>query len=330
MKYSINRKHFLQLATALSGFFVLPQSIIKKNNQTINRTNIGSETYFPGYSLYEALKTLKYLGFCTVELHAFGVPEAHAGMTPGFDFKELTMKQKDTITEAIDDFKHISVHLPYSGLNFFSSDREYSQQSIKKFEYAMEGAAYFKAELATFHIMEPEGRELENAWEDIIKQCRIWGDMGAEMNLPLAIETGFPNSAEQFIQLIRDIDHPWVGVNVDVGHQIWYDEFSSKINNDQLSTKENIKSYNDLMHYIIDNLSDKLMIMHVHDIDPETWSEHRSLKYDTIDYPRLFRKLKDINYDSFLIFEIAPPNRPPYKPAVLANDKRKMENFMLQ
>ena len=63
-----------------------------------------------------------------------------------------------------------------------------------------------------------------------------------------------------------------------------------------------------------EQLGEKLIHLHIHDIEPETWKEHKPLIYGFIDYPRLIRRLRQLNYQGVLVFEIG--GRPERMPLV--------------
>jgi len=63
---------------------------------------------------------------------------------------------------------------------------------------------------------------------------------------------------------------------------------------EERATPAGIRAYNDTTHAIIDGLHEKIWHLHVHDIDPPTWQEHRPMGTGFVDYPRLIAKLRQI------------------------------------
>ena len=72
-------------------------------------------------------------------------------------------------------------------------------------------------------------------------------------------------------------------------------------------TPEGIRAYNDVTLEIIEKLGPKIFHMHVHDIEPTTWDEHKPLIHGFVDYPRLIATLRGIDYQGLLVFEIGGP-----------------------
>ena len=66
----------------------------------------------------------------------------------------------------------------------------------------------------------------------------------------------------------------------------------------------------------------------MHDIEPETWKEHKPLYYGFVDYPRLLRKLREIRYTGLLVFELVGPASERSKH--LADSKRKLEEYLAE
>ena len=65
----------------------------------------------------------------------------------------------------------------------------------------------------------------------------------------------------------------------------------------------------------------------IHDIEPNTWREHKPLIYGFVDYPRLIRRLREIKYEGVLVFEIGGP--PEEMPIYLADAKRKLDGYLI-
>ena len=81
----------------------------------------------------------------------------------------------------------------------------------------------------------------------------------------------------------------------------------AKVGPEQRSTPEGIRAYNDTTLDIIAKLREKTFHLHVHDIDPATWQEHKPLHFGFVDYPRLIAKLREVNYRGALVLEIGGP-----------------------
>ena len=102
-----------------------------------------------------------------------------------------------------------------------------------------------------------------------------------------------PTSVDDFVRLVQEVDHDWGGAALDVGHQGRFEELVKKVKPKDRGTAEGIKAYNDLKLELVDRLGAKLIHLHVHDIEPNTWREHKPLIYGFIDYARLIQRLRE-------------------------------------
>ncbi len=144
----------------------------------------------------------------------------------------------------------------------------------------------------------------------------------------VAYVSGWEKQECLFLGLIQEIGHPHVGATIDVGHQKEYAELQARVKPGEKGTPAGIKAYNDINHELIDRLGPKLFHFHVHDIEPDTWAEHKPLIHGFIDYPRLIKKLRKTNYQGLLIFEIG--GAADELPAILRDSKRKLENYLAE
>ncbi len=311
----MNRRDFLMaaLAAPLRG-------------ASFGKEVLGANTAMSGYGLYPAIEAVRRAGFPTIEIHPMGVPEAKPDQFPGFEFDTLADAEKKKIRKSLEGFRRITTHLPYIGLSPFAADRQMAERSVGKIKAAMEATAYFGAELAVLHVIAPKDRPLAEAWPIMVRQIREWGDYAAQHRFKLAFETGFPASVAEFVSLAREIGHDAVGCTIDVGHQRGYKELVAKVKPADRTTPAGIRAYNDTTHAIIDALGEKVFHLHVHDIDPATWAEHKPIGTGFVDYPRLIAKLRQIGYRGLLMLEIGGPGSE--IEALLADSKRKLEAYL--
>lgn len=307
---SVTRRDWLRAVASGSVLLALGRagfaSRVSLRGPTPDR--IGTNMPFSGLSIEEALRKTRALGFETVELKGWGVPDPGRGDSPGFQFEKLSADRRASIKRELRAFKHVSIHLPFAGITVVNSNAAEQARGRRVMEASLEGAAYFEVETANIHLIPPRGISLGDCWDELVELYRRWGDMAQKGGFKLAVETGYPPSVRQFLQFLRDVDHPFVGGSIDVGHQIWYEEFKSRFDGKIPNTPEAIRIYNDILEQLVDGLGDKLFHFHVHDIDPSVWKEHKPLKYGVIDYVRLFKKLIELDYTGLLVFEISGPD----------------------
>lgn len=281
---------------------------------------VGANTAISGYGMFEALDTLREIGFRTVEMQSFvGTLEPSPGEFPGFPFDRLSGEDKERVRAAFQPFEHVTVHLPYEeSMPYIDPADEAGARTI---ETCLEGAAYLGAKLAVLHP-QPRGTDLEANWSTAVERIREWGAFAADRGIRLAPETGAPNSLDKLVRFLDEIDHDNVGVTLDVGHQARFEELAHIPESDR-ATPEAIAAYNDLNVRIVETLGDKLVHVHTHDIEPATWAEHKPLIHGFIDYPKLIAALRKIEYGGVLVFEIG--GDPEKMPGWLREGKQKMD-----
>ena len=314
----IHRRRFLE--SVLAGLGV-PAQIALSAGRGLDPAIIGANPYFPGYDLYRSIGILHGLGFQTIELHPMGSPSARPGMPPGFDFDRISEAEKQRLRQALAPFRYVSTHLPWVDTPYFSPFEPSHEYGSQRIEVALQASGFVGAEVANVHVQRSAHISMEDAYPMLIRTFRRWGDIAGELGLRLAIETGYPESVREFVQLVREVDHESVGATVDVGHQ-------AQVKPEERGSPEGIRAYNDVTLQIIDELGPKIFHMHVHDIEPDTWAEHKPLVHGFVDYPRLIRKLRSINYQGLLVFEIGGPVEE--LPGFFRDAKAKLENYLIE
>lgn len=289
----------------------------------VGASALGANTAVTGHDFFQACELVRKLGFPAIEIHPMGEIRATPGRFPGFEFDRLSGPDKKRMKEALKGFAHITSHLPYTDLRTFSSFGPIRDFSRKRVEVALDGAAYFGSELCVLHA---EAASLEDTWDERLALYRGWGDMARKHGMKIAIETGFPGSVKDFVRLIRAIDHSHIGATLDVGHQKSYAELVAKVAADKKGSPEGVNAYNDTNIELVERLGPKLFHLHIHDIEPETWAEHKPLVHGFVDYPRLIAALRRIGYSGLLMFEIGGPAEK--MPTYLAEAKRKLEDWL--
>ncbi len=265
---------------------------------------LGSNTAVQGYGLFAAIELVQQLEFPVIEIHPMGRPEPTPGAFPGFRFGELPPAERRRLRAALKPFRRITTHLPYTGLNWLSRDAVERRKAVETVDIALEGSAYCGARLAVLHPQTLTNEPWQPHQTEYVEVIRRWADRAQKLGIQIAIETGFPPSVAGFTGLVKAIDHKNVGVTIDVGHQGRYAELVARVAAEDRAKPASVAAYNETTLSIIDQLGPKVLHLHVHDIDPVTWVEHKPLVHGFVDYPRLFRKLREIAYAGVLVFEI--------------------------
>ncbi len=324
-KTPLNRRAFLSFAggwaTASLVGCIEPEPASDQSPFEFVPHIVGANTAIQGAAFFEAIDIVQGLGFRTLEvLLVLGRLEATPDQHPGFRFNELTGEQKEKIRAALMPFDQVTVHLPFSG-SYMLPDED---NAVADLEISIEATGFMGAKVAVLHP-QPRGTKLEENRQTVIERTRKWGSMAADRGFQIACETSVPPSIPGLVRFIEEINHDNVGVTLDVGHQSGFEELSH-IKPEEYGTPERIKAYNDVNVKIVETLGDKLFHLHVHDIEPHTWNEHKPLVHGFIDYPRLLSALRRIRYPGVLIFEIGGEGDK--MPDYLRDSKQKLDGYL--
>lgn len=275
---------------------------------------VGANTAIQGYGLYQAIDLVRSLEFPVIEVHPMGRPEPTPKVFPGFQFDAMTAAERAKLKGALRGFRRVTTHLPYTGLNWLSADKDARAAAVKAVDVALEGSGYLGAKLSVLHPQPLTNASWKTRETEYVDAIRRWGDRARQLGIQIAVETGFPPSVAEHLDFIHAINHPSVGATLDVGHQGRFKDLASRVEPEDRAKPESIKLYNDTNIELVQKLGPKLFHLHVHDIDPETWVEHKPMMYGFVDYPRLFAKLREVEYAGVLMLEIGgdPAKMPEY------------------
>jgi len=269
----------------------------------MDKSNLGASTAsLANYSLPDAVAKIRDLGFETVELLAFDGARHSVGNLAGFWFNRMTEPGKAALRRALGGFKHIATHLPFIDIPLFSHNPDIADSCRKHLKMCIEGSAYFGATAAAVHVYPKSGFKFSEYWDEMLGAFRDLGDHAAKHGVKLGIETGCPSTINEYTQLILDVDHPFVGGLIDVGHCFFYSDVVKKP--EERGTPEAVQRGNDCMVRIVETLGPKALHFHLHDVRQKDWRDHRAVGRGIIDFPRLFATLKRINYEGLLTFEL--------------------------
>ncbi len=172
-------------------------------NASPDASALGANTAIAGYGLIQSIRLLREIGFPVIEIHPMGVPEPTPGTFPGFEFDRISAHEKAAIRKALAGFRRVTTHLPYTGLEYFSSDASVAEAAVKRVDVALEASAYFNAAVAVFHPKPAPGHSPGQAWAVMIDRIRRWGDMAGKNGIRVALETGYPKSVTDFVRMVR-------------------------------------------------------------------------------------------------------------------------------
>ncbi len=261
-----------------------------------------------GMTFPEALQTVRQLGFAGFEILTFIGAKHSLGPIPGVVVSRLDKREAQRLQSEVRKFRHVSTHLPFHGLRPVSMDPGVRQAALQDIHRAIDDSAFWGAAMATLHHAGDPNVPLQKIWNEACSVYRELGDHAAKYNLRLGIETGAPNTVQEYLALIRDIDHDFVGGTVDTGHTRAYRQ-DIKIDDSERATPKGARRYNEVLMQKVEGLGPKLFHFHVDDVRPADWREHRTLGSGLVDWPRLLGYLSGTGYTGTFAIELeeSPP-----------------------
>jgi len=254
-------------------------------------------------TLEHALVRLRELGFTAVELLGFVGARHRIGDLPGAWLDDGEMVE--WLAEKLAGFTHLSTHAPFLALQIFTHNTGIREESLRQLRAAIDGTGRLGGTVTAVHAHPRMFFSIEEQWPDLVDTFRRLGDHGERAGVRVGIETMWPPSVEQYLGLIHDIDHPFVGSTVDIGHVAF------AVPRELQRTPEGAADHNDKLVAVIEGMGEKLFLFHVHDVRIADWRDHREVGTEgcTVDWPRFVHTLRRVGYAGLLPFELEEEDR---------------------
>ncbi len=253
---------------------------------------------FRSLDRFAFLRKSAQLGFKAVEILAFRNGPASVGRVDGFWPEELEDKSlKSKLIEALSPFRFVAVHAPFVDLPLFSHNIGVEREARRQIRNSIQMARQIGAEVVSVHACHKLGYSLEEFWDEMVETFRRIGDWAEEEGIKVGVETGYPPDEETFCRLVEQIDHPSVGVCFDVGHVVAHLPREAREARDA-------SALNDAIERMVRRLAERIVNVHVHDVRPSDFRDHREVGTGAIDFPRFLGVLLETGYRGPLILEL--------------------------
>jgi sugar phosphate isomerase/epimerase len=259
-----------------------------------------------GFSLGDALAELQRLGFRTIEIISYTGARHSVGEIPGFAYADASPAERQRVFDATRAFRDISAHLPFQDISLFSSSAAERESGLSRLRSALDGLAYLEGGIATMHIGPAgQGRRYRDIWQPMIDTLRSLGDYAGRRDILLGIETMQPDSVREYVDLIAETAHPFVGATVDTGHIRGSRDIGLPA--DRRDSDEARARFNDVLNQLVTELGDKVLHFHLSDVQRTDWTDHKRIGSGIIDFARLFTTVTRIRYRRLFVFELEDP-----------------------
>ena len=255
------------------------------------------------YDLLDAIETVRKLGFCSIELPAFRGVRNSVGEVPGFWFDELTEEEREKLKDALKGFRHIALHAPFVDLPLFTSNPGVRDEAFDQIRMALEAAWFLGAEVVTVHANPKTGYSLEEFFGEMVDAFRKLGDFALGCGTKIGIETGYPNRVKEYLQLILEVGHEAVGATLDVGH------IKAYLSINLLNSEQGPELFNRTLTHITRTLGPTIFQIHLHDVRPGDWRDHRTVGEGVVDWDGFLKVLDEIGYKGPMVLELEEEDR---------------------
>ena len=269
------------------------------------------------YSLMEAVRKIRDMGFGSLGLLAFDGVRHSVGDLAGFCFDDLGEEERDELKKALDGFDRVFIHAPFVDVPLFTPNNGGKREAMRQLKEAIEAAWYLGADVVTVHANRKRSFELPEYWEEMVDVFNELGDFAEGCDVRLGIETGFPDTVETYTRLFADINHESVGATIDVGHLV------SHLPREVLESSNGVARYNETLIRIVQTLGSLVYHLHLHDVRRSDWRDHRCVGRGIIDFRMLFGFLDRIGYSGGIELELEEMD----KAAALSESKRYLEGM---
>lgn len=257
-----------------------------------------------GMSLQEAVETGRRIGVGSLELLGFDGQRHSQGTLAGFWFDRLSDREKVQLRASVADFRHRSIHAPFLDVPLFTVNPEVRALAIKQMQESVRAAAYLGAQTVTVHTNIKRGFAVEEYWDEMLDTYRQLGDDARDRGVWVGVENlNLPDNADDYVRLIREIDHPNVGATIDTGHVI---HFAPR---ELIGTAEGVARYNDILQDLAARLADKIVHIHLHDVRASDWRDHCEVGTGIIDFAPFFQIVATSGYGRAICLELEEPDK---------------------
>ena len=241
-------------------------------------------------------------GFRAAEVPAYQVLDVGTMLRrpEGFWWRELSEADRHDLKRRLSVFDCVTVHAAHQELCYFSINPHVRDESLSQIYEAIDCAERLGGSVVTIHIMRKPRVIESEAFDEMVALYRQFGDYAGSRGVMVGLENAsFPFTAEYYLDLVAACDHPAVGATLDVGHvACWFDRTRP-------ATEAEVDQYNVLLEQLVRGLGDRLVHVHLHDVDRETWKDHKAPGTGIVDCRRLLSNLHGSGYKRQILLEYA-------------------------
>mgnify|MGYP005852527495 CR=1 FL=1 len=249
-------------------------------------------------SLEEATDEIRRLGFRCATLLGFAGTRHRYGELAGFWFHDLRPDEREQLKALVSGFDRLAIHAPFADLPLFSYDPRVEELSRYRVRESIDAAAYLGAEVVIVHANRRANTPIQSYWDHMAATFRSLGEYAVERGVRIGVESGYPDSIDQFVDLLEAVGHHGVGAILDCGHLTRY------VDSALWATSEGARELNDRLIEMTRQLGPTIVHCHIHDVRASDWKDHQPVGTGIIDFRAFLAELHSLDYKGILELEL--------------------------
>lgn len=270
----------------------------------MKKTQISASTSsLAGYSLQDATETIRRLGFASIGVLGQVNSRNAQGQLPGYSWHYLEANGMNAVRDAVSGFEVVTIHAPYTDLQLASCSpdvRSLSQIIVQK---GTEAAPYLHAANVTFHLEPPRYFDCASAWDLLVAAGREIARYAKIFAIKVAVETSPLVPTEVLVRLLDEIAAPNLGATLDVG------AVARCAAAERTPAPHAIEQVHQAIVRSVGQLGVRLYHVHLHDVAPDGWRDHRAIGAGILDFGRIIGALDAAGYAGALELELEEEER---------------------
>ena len=187
-----------------------------------------------------------------------------------------------------------------------STNKYVEQEAIRQITWSIQAASELNLEIVTVHAARPNRMPHDEVLSHAVSNLRVLGDEAEKHGVRIGLENViYPSDPDEYVELLDAIDHPAVGATLDIGHIAFW------LKRDGIAHLEGPTGaafYNDCLARMIDQLGNRIIHLHIHDIRLPDIRDHRAVGRGIIDFGMLIQRLRALGFNGMLEFELEEPD----------------------
>ncbi len=254
-------------------------------------------------SLFEAVAIAQEMGISATTF--IGAPAPYTTGEPAFSFlwDELDAATKTATRQLRDQFDRAVIHAPFQDTPLLSPNPYIEREARRQLFLAVAAAGVLNLEVVTVHAPLPitnlSPKEFKTRLVAILQEL---GDAAATAGTKIGLENWrYPATPDAMAELLAAVDHPAVGVTLDVGHICYWLQNEGTLG---LASADAAAVYHERLYAMIERIGAQIIHVHAHDVRPDPLQDHCVIGSGMLNFVEIFNRLRAVDFDGVVLLEV--------------------------